>query len=87
MCVVLPHLEGRTGEDRDAREEFATLHPELFDFAPLYDVLASPDGQVMPRDGFGHFAPSFVYRYVKAPDLTVKQLVAATHAINAALEA
>ena len=87
LCVVLPHLEGRSGEDRDAREEFATSHPELFDFAPLYEFLASPDGQVRPRERFGHFAPSFVYRYVKAPDQTVQQLVAATHAINAALEA
>lgn len=86
LCVVLPHLEGRSDEDKRARAEFATAHPELFDFEPLYDVLASPDGQVMPRDRFGHFAPSFVYRYVKAPDQTVEQLVAATRAINAALE-
>jgi hypothetical protein len=87
LCVVLPHLEGRSEEDRGAREQFAAAHPELFDFAPLFEVLASPAGQVMPRDRFGHFAPSFVYRYVKAPDQTVEQLVAATHAINAALEA
>jgi hypothetical protein len=50
-------------------------------------VLASPDGQARPPGRFGHFAPSFVYRYVKAPDQSVAQLVAATHAISAALEA
>lgn len=86
-CVVLPHLEGRSEADKLARIEFATAHPELFDFSPLYEVLASPDGELMPRDRFGHFAPSFVYRYVKAPDQSVEQLVAATHAINAQLDA
>lgn len=86
MCVVLPHLEGRSEEDKRAREAFAVAHPELFDFTPLYDILASPDGLVMPRQGFGHFAPSFVYRYVKAPDQSVEQLIAATRAINASLE-
>lgn len=87
LCVVLPHLEGRSDEQKIAREAFATAHRELFDFTPLHDILASPDGQVMPRDRFGHFAPSFIYRYVKAPDQSVEQLVAATHAINSALEA
>lgn len=86
LCAVLPNLEGRSEADKRAREEFATAHPELFDFAPLYEVLASPDGEVRPRDRFGHFAPSFVYRYVKAPDQSVAQLVEATHAINATLE-
>ncbi|MFE1646197.1 PD-(D/E)XK nuclease family protein [Microbacterium sp. P01] len=87
LCAVLPHLEGRSDERKSAREAFATAHPELFDFAPLYDILASSDGRIMPRDRFGHFAPSFIYRYVKAPDQSVAQLVAATHAINGALEA
>lgn len=87
LCVVLPHLEGRSEDDKRAREAFASANPELFDFSPLYDIIATPDGELRPRDRFGHFAPSFVYRYVKAPDQTVEQLVAATHAINAALEA
>ena len=86
LCVVLPHLEGRSDADRHVREAFAASHPALFDFAPLYDILVSPDGEIRPRDRFGHFAPSFVYRYVKAPDQSVMQLVQATHAINAALE-
>lgn len=86
LCVVLPHLEGRSDADRRAREEFAASHPALFDFAPLYEILASTDGEIRPRGRFGHFAPSFVYRYVKAPDQSVKQLVQATHAINARLE-
>ena len=37
--------------------------------------------------GSVHFAPSFIYRYVKAPDQTVEQLIAATHAINDSLQA
>lgn len=86
LCVVLPHLAGRSEQDRRARESFASTHPVLFDFTPLYEVLASPDGQVRPLDGFGHFSPDFVYRYVKAPDQTVEQLVIASQAINTRLE-
>lgn len=29
----------------------------------------------MPRGGFGHFAPDFVYRYVKAPDQSGRGLI------------
>ena len=86
LCVVLSHLEGRSEEKKRAREAFSASHSELFNFAPLSDVLSTPDGQVRPLERFGHFAPSFVYRYVKAPDQSVEQLVAATHAINRALE-
>ncbi|WP_157580332.1 PD-(D/E)XK nuclease family protein [Plantibacter sp. Leaf314] len=86
-CVVLPHLIGRSDGDRNARAEFAAAHPQLFDFAPLDDVLGHPDLLPMPLDGFGHFAPDFVHRYVKAPDLSIEQLVGATQAIDAQLEA
>lgn len=85
LCVVLPHLAGRSEADKRAREAFATEHPELFDFTALYAVLGPADGHVMPRAGFGHFAPDFVYRYVKAPDQSVQQLISATHAIEARL--
>lgn len=86
LCVVLPHLEGRSEGSKAARAAFAAEHPALFDFAPLYEILASPDGLIMPRQRFGHFAPSFVYRYVKAPDQSVAQLIEATYAINEALQ-
>lgn len=87
LCIVLPHLAGRSDADKRAREAFATEHPELFDFAFLREILGSPDGQMMPRTRFGHFAPDFVYRYVKAPDQSVQQLIDATHAIDDALNA
>ncbi|MGZ0712310.1 PD-(D/E)XK nuclease family protein (plasmid) [Coraliomargarita sp. W4R53] len=86
LCVVLPHLEGRSNESKSARTDFARNNPKLFDFTPLKKILQSQPAQTMPRDRFGHFAPSFVYRYVKAPNLTVAQLVAVTHAINESLE-
>lgn len=63
------------------------MHAALFDFTPLYEILSSPDGQVRPLERFGHFKPDFVYRYVKAPDQTVAQLVSASQAISATLEA
>lgn len=87
LCIVLRHLRGRSEESKHAREAFAAEHPELFDFAPLLDILASPDGKVMPHNRFGHFAPDYVYRYVKAPDQSIQQLIDAAHAINQALEA
>lgn len=86
LCAVLPHLAGRSDADKQAREAFASEHPELFDFTPLFDILASPDGDEMPRGRFGHFAPDFVYRYVKAPDQSVQGLIDSTHAVNGSLE-
>lgn len=85
LCAVLPHLDGRSDEAKRAREEFGDAHPALFDFAPLYDILSTSDGQVRPPGRFGHFNPDFIYKYVKAPDQTVDQLIAASHAIDAAL--
>lgn len=85
LCMVLPHLAGRSDSDRAARASFASAHESLFDFAPLREILSSPEGSVRPHGRFGHFAPSFVYRYVKAPDLSVAQLTAATDVINTKL--
>ncbi|OCG74770.1 PD-(D/E)XK nuclease family protein [Microbacterium sediminis] len=86
LFVVTPHLAGRSDSDKRAREEFAAAHPELFDFSPLREALAPLDDVVRPPDRFGHFAPAFVYRYVKVPDLSVAQLIAATRIVNDMLE-
>ena len=41
---------------------------------------------VRPVDRFGHFDPDFIYRYIKAPDQTVEQLIAASHTVHAGLD-
>lgn len=86
LCVVLPHLESRSEHAKALREEFAGSHPELFSFEELFEVLRVADNQIRPALRFGHFAPSFVYRYLKAPDLTVVQLIEASHSIAQKLE-
>lgn len=86
MCIVLPHLHSRSEQARVSREEFAGNHPELFSFENLFNILRVTDNRVRPDHRFGHFAPSFVYRYVKAPDLTVTQLIEASHSIARELD-
>ncbi|MBM9433089.1 PD-(D/E)XK nuclease family protein [Flaviflexus equikiangi] len=78
LCVVLPHLESHSEQARALREKFAHKHPELFSFEHLFEILNVSADQIRPDHRFGHFAPSFVYRYVKAPELTVSQLVEAS---------
>ena len=65
---------------------FSEAHPALFDFAPLDGILSTPDGVVRPLDRFGHFDPDFIYRYIKATDQTVEQLIAASHTVHAGLD-
>lgn len=82
-CVVLPHLAGRSEADKLAREEFAGTYPALFDFSPIYKSLSSSTDEVYPRERYGHFAPTFVYRYVKVSEPSVEQLTAVTRGIDA----
>ncbi|MGO3148143.1 MAG: PD-(D/E)XK nuclease family protein [Leucobacter sp.] len=86
LCVVLPHMESRSEQAKVLREEFAGNHPELFSFEQLFEVLRVADTLIRPAFRFGHFAPSFVYRYIKAPDLTVVQLIEASQNIAQELE-
>lgn len=70
-------IDGRTPESRQRREEISRARPEFFSF---------PAGLPQVHHGrkeFNHFAPSFVYKYVKAPGLTIAELneiAAAVHA-------
>lgn len=86
LCAVLPHLRGRSESERIARESFANEHAPLFDFTSLHDILGSTDPTPRPLERFGHFKPDFVYRYVKAPRLTVGQLVTASLAVAEKLD-
>jgi len=74
-------IDGRTSESRERREEISRAHPEFFRF---------PAGLPQEHHGrkeFNHFAPSFVYQYVRTPDLTIAQLRQAALAIHAEVRA
>ena len=69
-------LVGRTAEARDRRVAVAREHPEWF---------AMPVGDRHGHDGRGeynHFDPDFLYRYVKVPELSVRQLLEAAREVD-----
>lgn len=74
-------LEGRSVEARRRREVASREHPEFFSFPR--GIGGVPAG----RKEFNHFAPGFVYRYVKVPDLTVGQLKGAATEVQREVEA
>ncbi len=81
--AVIFHDESLKGGERALRlerERISALHPEFFDFPP-----GLPQTRSGRRD-YNHFAPSFVYQYVKAPDITVAELLDAAVAVHAATE-
>lgn len=61
-------ISGHSAASRAAREDVSREHPSLFTFP-----LPAPQSRA-GRKEFNHFAPDFVYQYVKAPDLTVAEL-------------
>ncbi|MEZ3159452.1 hypothetical protein AB1K54_02775 [Microbacterium sp. BWT-B31] len=70
-------IDGRTPESRQRREEIGRARPEFFTF---------PAGLPQAHHGrkeFNHFAPSFVYKYVKAPGLTIAELRRAAASVHA----
>lgn len=70
-------ISGRSQESRRLRENVSREHPEFYSFpAPLPQT---HDG----RKEFNHFAPSFVYKYVKVPSLTIAELKAAAAEVHA----
>lgn len=61
-------ISGRSQESRRLREDVSRQHPEFYSFpAPLPQVVGG-------RKEFNHFAPSFVYQYVRTPSLTIADL-------------
>ncbi len=64
-----PEIQGKSDSARARREEVSRRHPEFF---------AIPEGVGLAFQGrreFNHFAPAFVYRYAKAPQLTIAELL------------
>jgi len=74
-------VEGGSPSRREQREALSREHPEFFRFPE--GLPQTPAG----RKEFNHFAPSFVYRYVKVPDLTVGELKAIAVEVHAEVEA
>ncbi len=64
-----PSIRGHGSESRMQREAVSASNPAFFGFPASLPQL--PAG----KKAFNHFAPNFVYRYVKTPGLTVAQLV------------
>lgn len=69
-------IAGRTQESRRQRELVSENHPHFFRFPTALGTLASG------KKDFNHYAPSFVYRYVKAPRMTVGELLEAANEIH-----
>ncbi|WP_188744604.1 PD-(D/E)XK nuclease family protein [Agromyces bauzanensis] len=73
-------ISGRSQESRRLREDVSREHPEFYSFpAPLPQTLGG-------RKEFNHFAPSFVYKYVKTPSLTIAELRVAAASVHAEIE-
>lgn len=73
-------ISGRSQESRRLREDVSREHPEFYSFpAPLPQTLGG-------RKEFNHFAPSFVYKYVKTPSLTISELKAAAAEVHAEIQ-
>lgn len=81
-CVAFhdPDVHGRSAESRERREDLSRRHPEFFVFPPgLPQVHAG-------RSEFNHYAPNFVYQYVRTPGLTIGALIQAATFVHAQLE-
>lgn len=69
-------ISGRSQESRRLREDVSREHPEFYTFpASLPQTLGG-------RKEFNHFAPSFVYKYVKAPAVTIAELKTAAAEVH-----
>jgi hypothetical protein len=75
-----PAVQGHDAASRDVREGLARANPEFFE---LPEHLGGAGG----RREFNHFAPSFVYRYVKVPGLTIRQLLELARDIHESVRA
>ncbi|QCR20291.1 PD-(D/E)XK nuclease family protein [Agrococcus sp. SGAir0287] len=61
-----PIARGRDEGAKDVRTSLSRAHPSWFALPPEFDAVGSSE--------FNHYAPDFVYRYAKAPALTVADL-------------
>ena len=73
-------IQGRDAASRIERETISREHPEFFSFPSVLPQ------RYAGRKEFNHYAPNFVYRYVKTPDLTIGELIEAAQTVRAELE-
>jgi hypothetical protein len=73
-------ISGRSQESRRLREDVSREHPEFYSFPALLPQTLGG------RKEFNHFAPSFVYKYVKTPSLMISELKAASAEVHAEIE-
>ncbi|KGN30529.1 hypothetical protein N802_06850 [Knoellia sinensis KCTC 19936] len=85
--AVLPHLDTRKGGSAAARQEWAQHNERLFEFSKDLQAELGATGPVMPSGpgAFNKYEPDFVYRYVKTPGLTYRQLFAAASTVISTL--
>ena len=72
--AVLPALHGRGAQWRTKRADYAEdVYRHWFQFAAEQRLHGPFESG--PAEGFGHFDPDFVHRYLKTPQLTVRELL------------
>lgn len=76
-----PAIKGSNQDSRQQRELVSRKHPEFFAFPP--GLPQKPSG----RKSFNHFAPNFVYNYVKTPNLTIAELTESARVIHEEIQA
>ena len=76
-----PATRGHGQEMRNARANLSRAHPEFFTMPP------SMPQAVSGRKEFNHFAPAFVYRYIKTPHLTISELKRAAIEVHESVQA
>lgn len=81
VVYIDSQLQGGSEKKRAKREALSRTHPDLFRFPPFLPQ------EHAGRKEFNHYAPGFVYQYVKTPDLTVAQLCEAAEWVHNAIEA
>jgi hypothetical protein len=69
-------MAARNAVTREGRERLSAQHPELFAFPSSLPQVHEG------RSAFNHFAPGFVYQYVKVPNLTVNELLSLAKEIH-----
>jgi hypothetical protein len=87
LAIMLPHLKGPSPVEQRARYDFAEANHDLFDFEVVDEILGTQHTPVQPTatpigsPAFNGYNPDFVYRYKKAPGITIDQLESAAVAI------
>jgi len=78
VIYVDPHLDSKSDQALQLREQASREHPEFFVFPGELPIRPS----TRKRKEFNHYKPSFVYQWVATPGITVAQLLGAAREIQ-----